>query len=356
MKKFLSIFILAIAAVVIAVSFSSCASGNNNSSLTGTDTAGETTSEITAGETTSAETTAPEKTKVNITALIGPTGMGLVKLMEDNAAGTASNDYNFTLSSAPDNVTAELISGSTDLAALPLNLASVLYNKTEGKVQLAAVNTLGVLYMLEKGDTITSVADLRGKTIYATGQGSTPEYILRYVLSQNGIDPDKDVTIEFKAEHAELAAAMTSNDVAIGMLPEPNVTAVLSGNTDVRVALDMNAEWQKLTGAPVIQGCVVVRTEFAKAHPEAVAAFLDEYKTSVDYVNANIPDAAKLIEKNGVLPKAAIAEKALPRCNIVYRSAADSKTDVAAFLDILNSFNPKAIGGKLPGDDFYYSK
>jgi ABC-type nitrate/sulfonate/bicarbonate transport systems, periplasmic components len=342
LKKILMLFI----AVMLPFTAWACAGTDNN----GSNTVSETLNETTSAE-TSAETVA-ERTPVNVTALIGPTGMGMAKLMDDNAAGTTANNYTFTLSSAPDDVTASLINGSTDFAALPVNLASVLYNKTKGNIQIAAVNTLGVLYILENGNTINSIADLKGKTIYATGQGSSPEYVLRYVLAQNGIDPDKDVTIEFKSEHAELATLMASGDVVLGMLPEPNVTSVLNANSDVRVALDLNAEWQSLTGMPMILGCVVVRSDFAQAHPDAVTAFLDEYKASIDYTLENNSAAAQLIEKYGILPKAALAESALPRCNIVFENASEYKDQIMSFLNILYTFNPKSVGGALPGDDF----
>lgn len=295
---------------------------------------------------------APEK--VNVYTLMGPTGMGMAKLIDDNANGMTQNKYEFNVVSSPDQITPEVIKGNYDIAAVPVNLASVLFNKSEGKLKVAAVNTLGVLYMLENGNSVNSIEDLRGKTVYATGQGSTPEYILRYVLSKNNIDPDKDVKIEFITEHAELTAKMSQGKSVIGMLPEPNVTAVLSANKDARIALDMTKEWDKISDSKLIQGCIIVNNEFASKYPAALQKFCDEYKASVNFINGNIDEAATLIEKAGIVPKAAVAKKALPNCNICFISGDEMKTSVSAMLNILFESNPKAVGGKLPLDEFYY--
>ena len=298
------------------------------------------------------------KTTVRVMGLKGPTGMGMAKLMADQTAGTTKNDYRFTLAGAPDEVSAEVIKGSVDIAAVPTNLAAVLYQKTGGKIQVAALNTLGVLYLLEKGNTIQSVADLKGKTIVATGKASTPEYILRYLLTQNGIDPEKDVTIEYKSEHSELATLMTAGTVTLGMLPEPNVTAVLSANSEVRVALNLTEEWNKVAqgGSTLTQGCIIVQKDFAANQPAALAAFLEEYQASVNYVNQNIDDASQLIEQNGIIPKAAVAKKALPNCNICYVDGAQMKTQLSGFLKVLFDANPQSVGGAMPDDAFYYQK
>ncbi|MHB1154899.1 MAG: ABC transporter substrate-binding protein [Eubacteriales bacterium] len=299
-----------------------------------------------------------EKDDINVTVLAGPTGMGAAKLMNENTTGNALNNYNFTVATSPDEVTAAVINGSTDIAAVPANLASVLFNKTNKEVQVIAVNTLGVLYMLENGNTINSINDLRGKTIYATGQASTPEYILRHILIQNDIDPDKDVTIEYYAAHAELATVISSGDIILGMLPEPNVSAVLSANPSVRIALNLTDEWNKISGdtSMLIQGCVIVNKAFAEANKKAVDNFLTEYKKSIDYVNANISEAAQLIADNGILSKAAIVEKAIPNSNIVYIDGDEMKEQLSGFLEILFNANPASVGGTMPDDTFYYKK
>ncbi len=299
-----------------------------------------------------------EKTEINVSVLAGPTGMGAAKLMNDNTAGSALNHYSFTVSTSPDEVTAAVIGGSADIAAVPANLASVLYNKTKGEIQVVAVNTLGVLYMLENGSAVNSVADLRGKTIYATGQASTPEYILRYILTQNGIDPDNDVTIEYYPAHAELATVISSGDILLGMLPEPNVTAVLSANSDVRIALNLTDEWNKISGgtSKLIQGCVIVNKAFADANKAALDDFLTEYKESIDYVNENKAEAGVMIAENGILPKAEIAEKAIPNSNIVYIDGDEMQKQLSGLLEILLNANPVSVGGILPDDAFYYKK
>ena len=290
---------------------------------------------------------------VRVATLMGPTGMGMAKLMDDAENGKAEGSYAFTVSSAPDQVAADVISGSVDIAAVPVNLASVLWNKTEGGVQVAAVNTLGVLYILENGDTVHSISDLAGKTLYATGQGATPEYVLNYLLTANGLDPATDLTIEYLSEHTELATKMSACEVVLGMLPEPNVTAVLSGNPDVRIALDLTEEWDKVSDSTLIQGCIIVSRAFAEEHPQAVETFLEEYRASVDFVNANPEDASVMIETAGIVPKAAVALKALPNCNICLITGEEMKTAVRQMLEVLYNANAKSVGGALPDEEFY---
>ncbi len=286
---------------------------------------------------------------IRITGLKGPTGMGMTLLMGNEFA----DKYAITLSSAPDDVTAQLISGETDIAAVPLNLASVLYNKTEGGVVMLAVNTLGVLYVLENGEEIQSVTDLAGKTLYATGQGSTPEYMLNYILAQYGLTDS--VTVEYKAEHSELATLMASGDVTLGMLPEPNVTSVLMQNESVRVALDLNALWEEATGISAVQGCIVVRSEYLAEHEAEVKAFLEDYQASVNYVNEHHEKAAAMMETYGVVAKAAVGKASIEKSNIVFITGSDMREMAEAMLNVLFDANAKSVGGALPGDDFYYS-
>ena len=290
--------------------------------------------------------------KIRVITLSGPTGIGMSKLIEDNNEEKTNYKYEFTVSSAPDQVSPEVIKGNYDIACVPINLASVLYNKTEGKLGIAGINTLGVLYMLENGNTINSVSDLKGKTIYATGQGSNPEYVLRYILTKNNIDPDNDVTIEYIAEHAELAAKLKANEVAIGMLPEPMVTSATMGS-DVRIALDITKEWDKVSDSSLVQGCIIVNNEFASKYPSALQGFLDEYKNSVDFVNNNVKEASVLVEKAGIIPKAAVAEKAIPNCNICLITGEQMKKSAENMLKVLFDANPQSVGGKLPDEKFY---
>lgn len=292
---------------------------------------------------------------INIAALAGPTGVGLVKLMDNQKNGSAANNYNFTLCSDPaTEVVPGIVSGKFQIASVPVNLASALYNKTNGGVQILAVNTAGVLYILENGNEINSIADLAGKTVYATGKGSTPEYILNYLLEKNGLT-DK-VTVEYESSHDELAAKVAAGKVSIAMLPEPKVTATLMQNKDMRIAIDLTKEFEEATQLTLIQGCVVARKDFIEKNPEAVKKFLEEYKASIDFAVNNVDETASLCETYSIIPKAAMAKKAIPNCNIVFIAGEDMKKSVSANLQIFFDANPQSIGGKMPADDFYYAK
>ncbi|MBQ9079641.1 MAG: ABC transporter substrate-binding protein [Clostridia bacterium] len=349
MKKF-KLISLVLSILMILSLLAACAQGGNDTS--DTTTAGN----VDNVDTTTAapdDSTPADDVTIRVGGMTGPTSIGLVKLMQDNEAGTSKNKYDFTVVGAADEITPKLIQGELDIAALPANLASVLYNNTEGKVKLLAINTLGVLYIVQKGETVTSVADLKGKTIYATGKGSTPEYTLRHILTQNGIDPDKDVTIEFKSEPTEIVAVL-KNGNGIAMLPQPYVTVAKSQVEGLETALDLTAEWDKIgNGTRLLTGTLVVRTEFAEAHPELIASFLEEYKASTEYVNANVEDAANLVEKFGIF-KAAVAKVAIPQCNITFVAGEDLKPLIEGYLKVLFDQKPASVGGKLPDDNFYY--
>lgn len=289
---------------------------------------------------------------IRVSALKGPTAMGMIKLMDDNSENSG---FEFTIAGAADEITPALVQGNTDIACVPANLASVLYNKTEGGVKVLAVNTLGVLYIVQNGEpTIASVSDLAGKTIYASGKGATPEYALRYILTQNGLDPDSDVTIEWKSEHSECLSALVTDEGSAAMLPQPFVTTAQTKNEGVSVVLDLNSEWEALNnGSALVTGVVIARTEFAEQYPDALNSFLEEYSASVEYVNANTADAAQLIGKFDIVP-AAVAEKALPKCNIVFISGAEMKEKLSGYLSVLHESEAASVGGALPADDFYY--
>ena len=295
-----------------------------------------------------------EKTVIRVGSLKGPTTMGIVKLMQDDKAGASVNDYEFTMSGTADEIVPLMVKGELDVALVPCNLASVLYNNTKGAVQVAGINTLGVLYVVEVGETVQSVEDLRGKTIYSTGKGTTPEYGLNYVLSMNNIDPAKDVTVEFKSEATEVAAALASGAAEIAVLPQPFVTAALTQNENLRVALSLTEEWAKVNEeSAMLTGVAVVRREFAEQNPEAVQAFLTEYAASTEYVNANAAEAAEWIAELGIVAKAPLAQKAIPACNIVMITGEEMKTKVSGYLSALYDQNPAAVGGELPDDAFY---
>lgn len=302
---------------------------------------------------------AAEPVAVRAAALKGPTAMGLVKFMSEVDAGNLKDeDYSFQIVASADEVAPLISKSEVDIAAVPANLASVLYNKTSGAVRVIAVNTFGVLYICELGDTVNTVADLKGKTIFSAGKGATPEYALEYVLRANGLDPATDVTIEWKSEHAECVAALAQDATAIAMLPQPFVTTAQAKNDQIRVALDLNQEWAAACEAEgrdgkLITGVAVVRSEFADAHPEAVDAFLGHYRESVEFVNANTDEAAALVGGYDIVPEA-VAKKALPACNITFIDGADMKAQLSGYLEVLADQNADAVGGKLPGDDFYY--
>ena len=302
------------------------------------------------------ETPAEEPVTTRIAALKGPTAMGLVKLMSDDPQFADGSLYDFTLAGAADEVTPSLIKGDLDMACVPANLASVLYNKTEVQIVTLAVNTLGVIYIVENGNAVRSMADLAGKTIVGAGKGSTPEYALRYLLSENGIDPDKDVTIDWKSEHAECVAALASGAATIALLPQPFVTVAQTKIEGLRMALDLTAEWDALdNGSGMITGVVVARKAFVEEHPAAVAAFLEDYAESVDWVNSNNADAAQLISEYGIIEAAPVAQKALPYCNIVCITGEEMGSKLSGYLQVLFDAEPTSVGGKLPGDDFYYN-
>ena len=294
---------------------------------------------------------------VRIAGLKGPTTMGLVNLLDMERKGTATQHYDLQLYGAADEIVPKLIKGELDMAAIPANLAATLYQKTNGGIQVMAVNTLGVLYVVEKGNTIHSFADLKGRTILSTGKGTTPEYVLRYLLTRNGLDPDRDVKIKYYSEASEVTAQMAaSKKDAIAVLPQPYVTAAQMKDSSLRVALDLTKEWNKVCDTQLITGVTVVRTEYARQNPDIVANFLKDYETSITAAQTNVANTAALCEETGVVAKKAIAQKALPQCNIVYRVGDEMKADVNAYLQVLYDASPAAVGGKLPDAAFYYTK
>ena len=289
-----------------------------------------------------------DDTEIRIAALKGPTGMGMVKLADKQ------NYPNYTVSieASPDALNPRIISGEVDVAAVPVNLASVLYNKLDGDISVLAVSTLGVLYVVEAGSEVNSVADLAGKTVYATGQGATPEYILNYLLDKNGVAGS--VEVNYVGEHAALATMLADGSAEIGMLPEPTVTSTLAGNDNLRIALNLTEEWNKVCSTELVQGVVIARKSFVNEHPEAIEQFLREYEKSSAFVNENIDEAAKLIVDAGILGNVEIAKKAIPNCNISFSKGEAMHKAVEGMLAVLFEANPKSIGGKLPDKDFYY--
>ena len=324
----------------------------------------ESTAPAAETQTPAAETAVPYQT-VHLGLLSGPTGMGAAKMLADNdeayaqvEAGTYEGGtllrYEVTLGSDPANdIVPRLTNGELDIAAIPTNLAATLYNRTDGGIKLLALNTLGVLHILENGDTVNSLADLEGRTLYATGQGSNPEYVLNYLLEANGLDPAADVDIQWLASE-ELTARMASGDIDLCMLPVPAATTVMMQNSDVRDAIDLNDAWTE-SGAQgtFTMGCLVARTEWLEGNSELVPGILEEYAASIDYANSNPEEAAALIEQYGIVPKAAVAQAAIPQANMVCITGEDMK-GIADYYQVLFDADPTSIGGAIPGEDFYY--
>lgn len=344
----------AVTAFALCASLAGCGAAASVSE-SAAESAAESTAE-TAVEAEPAATEAPAESEateatLRIAGLKGPTTMGLVNLMADEVASS----YDFTMYGAADEIVPLLVKGDLDAAAVPANLAATLYNKTNGAVEVACINTLGVLYIVENGETVNSVADLKGQTIVTTGKGATPEYVLRYVLSENGVDPDSDVTIEYCSEATEALSKVQAGEATIAMLPQPFVTSALSQVEGLRVALDMNEEWQKVAGSKLVTGVLVVRKDAVENDPEAFASFMEGYAASVEAANSDLEGTAALCEQYGVVAKAALAQKALPQCNIVFETGDEMKADLETYFNVLYAADPTSVGGTLPADDFYYA-
>jgi NitT/TauT family transport system substrate-binding protein len=308
-----------------------------------------------------AEKTEPEEpvdvtaVDINVGVLKGPTGMGAIKLMDDAENGVYPN-YHFTLTPEVTDVVARISNGDLDIGALPTNVAANLYSKTNGGVQIIAINCLGVLYILENGDSVKSVEDLRGRTIYCNGQGSNPEYMINYIIRKAGLEPGKDVDVQF-GEAGDISAKMISGEIDLCMLPVPAATAILIKNQDVRSALDVAAEYEKAAsdGSVLTMGCLAARTDFIEAHPEAVADFLARYESTVGFVKDNTQDAAELVAKYEITGNAQIAAKALPDAGIVCITGEELRPSLEGYLQVMFDANPASVGGAMPGDDFYYA-
>ena len=337
MKKVRAIVSLLLA-LTLALSLTACGGQTNSESEQP-----ETQEELTAAE-------------INLYVLSGPTGIGAMNLWAASDAGETKNTYHITMPGANDEVVAALSKGDADIAAVATNLAATLYNKTEGGVTVLAVNTLGVLSLLSNGQEVNAVSDLKGKTIYAPGQGANPEYILRYVLTGNGLDPDKDVTLQFVGEGSELLTVWQSDPEAIILAPQPVATSILMQNENAKTLFDMTEEWDKIAGgdSTLMMGCVIVRNEFLQASPGAVELFLQEYAASIEKAQSDVEGTAALCEQYGLIPKAALAQKALPSCGLTFVTGAEMKTGLSGYLQVMFDANPKSVGGALPGDNFYY--
>ena len=331
MKKILALLLT----LMLTLGLTACGQTDNNSSV--------------ASET-------PELVKANIFVLSGPTGIGAANLKDKADCGKTEGDYNVTVVAQPDEIVAKISNKEADIAAIATNLAAKLYNKTEGNITVLAVNTLGVLNVVTpKGVEITSLNDLKGKKVYTTGQGSNPEYIINYLLEKNGIKDE--VTLEFKAEGTELLSVWATDPNAIIISPQPVATTLTIQNEGAKIAIDLTKEWEKVDNkSALMMGCVVVRNEFLKDNKASVDKFLEEYKASIEAANNDIDTTATLCETYGIIPKAPIAKKAIPNCNLTFVSGSEMKTKLSGYLQVLFDADKTAVGGKLPADGFYYEK
>lgn len=295
-------------------------------------------------------------TTMRIGSMKGPTSMGLLYLMEEAERESSEGNYEFQMVTGADEIVPLLAKGELDIALLPANVASVLYGKTEGAISVIDVNTLGVLYMVSSDTSVKEITDLEGKTIYLTGKGTTPDYVLLYLLQKNGLDMD-DCILEYKSEPTEVAALLAENPEAIGLLPQPFVTAACMQNQALSVILNLNEEWNKVQGeggSSMVTGVTVVRNDFLKEHEEAVQIFLKEHAESAKAMNDDPTTGASYAVKAGIIAKESIAQKAIPACNITCLTGAEMKQALEGYLEVLYELSPEAVGGALPGEDFYY--
>lgn len=296
-----------------------------------------------------------ETVKANVFMISGPTGIGAVNLMSADEAGTAKGDYEFTVVTAPTEIVAKISNKEADIAAVATNMASTIYNKTNGGVTVLAVNTLGVLNVLTNGTEINSLADLKNKTVYTTGQGANPEYVIDYLLEKNGLNPDTDVNLQFKAEGTELVTVWATDPNAVIIAPQPVASSILAKYAGSKLAIDLTDEWDKVgDNSALMMGCVIVRNEFLEQNKATVDLFLEEYEQSIKKTTEDIEGTAALCEKYGIVAKAAVAKKAIPDCNICFVTGNDMKTKLSGYLAVLFAADKKSVGGKLPTDNFYY--
>lgn len=307
-------------------------------------------------ETESTGTSAAAGYTLRIGSLKGPTSMGLVELMDQAAKGEAKGSYEFTMVTAADELLGKIVSGDLDVALVPSNMASIIFNKTNHGVNVLNINTLGVLYVVSSDDSIKSIADLKGKTVYLTGKGTTPDYALQYLLKANGMTTD-DVTLEYKSEPTEVAALLKEKPDAIGLLPQPFVTVAMAQNDTLKMVLDLTKEWDAVSGedgGSLVTGVTICRGELFEEHADAIQTFMEEQKASAAFANENVAETAKLVAAAGIIEKAPVAEKAIPYCSITYIDGTDMKNRLYGYLSALYEMDPATVGGELPTKDFFY--
>ena len=370
MKKSMKLLAMALAGAFV---LSGCADNADKQAASAgtaasTTAASETTAETTAknsDETESSRETADQSTdtsknsdntSVRVGSLKGPTSMGLAQLMDRAEKGETENDYTFTMAGKADELVGSVANGDLDIVLVPANVASILYTKTQGNVNVIDINTLGVLYVVASDDSISSMEDLKGKTLYMTGKGTTPEYVMNYLLSENGLT-DGDVTLEFKSEAAEVASVLKEDPSAVGVLPQPFATAACIQNEALKPVLDLTEQWNLLNkenGSQLVTGVTIVRSDFLKEHEAAVKLFIEDHKASAAYTSEHLDEAAEMVAALGIVEKAPVAKKAMPACNIVCITGDEMKSALSGYLSVLEAADAKSVGGQLPADDFYY--
>lgn len=304
----------------------------------------------------SSEPTEPEITAgyedglvTRVASLKGPTSMGLASLM------TAENPhYEFTIYASADEIVPLVAKGEVDIALVPANLSATLYQKTQGAIQAVNVNTLSVLQVVTLGNVeMADLSSLKGKTVYMTGKGTTPEASLRYLLEQNGVKWE-ELQVEFKPEATEVVSALKADPDAFAVLPEPFATVAIQQLKNHHIALSLGDEWTRVSdnGSQLVTGVTIARKEFAEAHPAVMLQFAADAADSVQYVNGHPEDAAARIESLDIV-KAGVAKLAIPRCNLVCLTGEEMRTALSGYLDTLYGFDPQLVGGKLPDDAFY---
>lgn len=362
--RFTKTLALALTLGLLCSGLAGCGQARNSGSAAESLVTESTQTESTVADVTAESTTASAEetsqntdgTVVRVASLKGPTSLGLLFLMDKANKGETANNYEFRMATGADEILPLMVKGDLDIALIPANVASILYHKTQGGVEVIDINTLGVLYMVSGEDGLADFTDLKGKTIYLTGKGTTPDYVLQYLLNANGMSVD-DVTLEYKSEATEVASVLAEDPTAIGLLPQPFVTAACMQNDALKVIFDLNEEWNKVQGAndsSMVTGVTVVRKEFLEENEEAVKAFMEEHKASAEAINADPATGAALAVEAQIVAKEPIAQKAIPDCNITYMDKADMKQALSGYLDVLFHQDSQSIGGGLPESDFYY--
>ena len=365
MKKTMKLLAAALAGTLV---LGGCAGNKETTAASAeSETVKETEAQSTEAESSQAEAeTEKEETEtsdaagsgtaIRVGSLKGPTSMGLAELMDRAEKGETENDYTFTMAGKADELVGSIASGDLNIVLVPANVASILYTKTQGNVNVIDINTLGVLYVVASDDSISSMEDLKGKTVYMTGKGTTPEYVMNYLLSENGLT-DGDVTLEFKSEAAEVASVLKEDPSAVGVLPQPFATAACIQNEALKPVLDLTEQWNLLNkenGSQLVTGVTIVRSDFLKEHEDAVKLFIEDHKVSAAYTSEHLDEAAEMVAALGIVEKAPVAKKAMPACNIVCITGDEMKSALSGYLSVLEAADAKSVGGQLPADDFYY--